>query len=78
MNVSLSPNDTLGRMLHTFNATAYEVAECNADNLKKYGLIKDSSLDSENIGLIFSLVDSEGNYLLDKNNNYLIPAGVLS
>lgn len=25
MNVSLSPNQTLGRMLHTFNCTAYEV-----------------------------------------------------
>jgi hypothetical protein len=24
MNISLSPNDTLGRMLHTFQATAYE------------------------------------------------------
>lgn len=39
MNVSLSPNDTLGRMLHTFNATAYEIAENNFDNLKKYKLI---------------------------------------
>lgn len=25
MNSSLSPNDTLGRMLHTFNTTAYEI-----------------------------------------------------
>lgn len=29
MNVSLSPNDTLGRMLHSFSATAYEIADCN-------------------------------------------------
>jgi hypothetical protein len=29
MNVSLTPNDTLGRMLHTFNGTAYEIAEYN-------------------------------------------------
>jgi hypothetical protein len=34
MNVSLSPNDTLGRMLHTFNATAYEIADYNFQNLK--------------------------------------------
>ncbi len=27
MNTSLAPNDTLGRMLHTFSSTAYEVAE---------------------------------------------------
>ena len=26
MNVSLTPNDTLGRMLYTFNCTAYEMA----------------------------------------------------
>jgi len=33
MNVSLTPNDTLGRMIHTFNATAYEIEEYNVDNL---------------------------------------------
>jgi hypothetical protein len=27
MNVSLSPNDTLGRMIHTFSATAYEIGD---------------------------------------------------
>lgn len=31
MNVSLSPNDTVGRMLHSFNATAYEVDDFTAD-----------------------------------------------
>lgn len=39
MNVSLSPNDTLGRMLHTFSCTAYEIAECNFTNLIDLGLI---------------------------------------
>lgn len=37
MNTSLSPNDQLGRMLHTFSSTAYEIAECNFDNLQSYG-----------------------------------------
>lgn len=37
INVSLSPEDTLGRMLHTFKATAIEIADCNLTNLKKYG-----------------------------------------
>ena len=37
MNVSLSPNDTLGRMLHTFNSTAYEVFEMNEENLRSLG-----------------------------------------
>lgn len=38
MNTSFSPNDTLGRMLHTFNCTAYEIAEFNEKNLKAYNL----------------------------------------
>ncbi len=37
LNTSLSPNDTLGRMLHTFSSTAYEVAEYNNINLLSYG-----------------------------------------
>ena len=37
-NVSLSPNDTLGRMIHSFSATATECAECNAENLINLGL----------------------------------------
>lgn len=37
-NISLTPNDTLGRMLHTFNATAYEIADCTHDSLISLGL----------------------------------------
>jgi hypothetical protein len=33
MNVSLSPEDKLGRMLHTFSGTAYEIAEYSYENL---------------------------------------------
>lgn len=40
INVSLSPNDTLGRMLHTFSCTAYEVDEYNYLNLLNQGFIK--------------------------------------
>ena len=39
MNVSLSPLDTLGRMLHTFQCTAYEIAEWNFKNLINLNLI---------------------------------------
>lgn len=44
MNVSLTPLDNLGRMLHSFNCTAYEVAEYNYENLKAFNLIKLNSL----------------------------------
>jgi hypothetical protein len=39
MNISLSPNDTLGRMLHTFSATAYEIAEWSFKNLSAFDFI---------------------------------------
>lgn len=43
MNVSMSPNDTLGRMLHTCNAQAYEIIENSYSNLMDYGLIAEIS-----------------------------------
>ena len=39
MNSSLTPNDQLGRVLHTFNSTAYEIKEYTFDNLKESGFI---------------------------------------
>lgn len=38
MDVSFTPNETLGRMLYTFNATAYEIDECSLVNFEKYGI----------------------------------------
>lgn len=38
-NTSLSPNDTLGRLLHTFTSTGYEVAEHDTETLLKKGLL---------------------------------------
>lgn len=38
-NVSLTPDDKVGRMLHTFNSTAYEIADFTYQNLKDYGFI---------------------------------------
>ena len=35
----MDPEDKLGRMLHTFSGTAYEIAEFTSDNLKKYHFI---------------------------------------
>lgn len=40
MNVSLTPNDTLGRMLHSFQCTAYEIADWNFKNLVNAKLIE--------------------------------------
>lgn len=39
MNVSLTPMEQLGRRLHSFSATAYEIDDYTLNNLKKYGFI---------------------------------------
>ena len=39
MNSSLSPNDQLGRMLHTFSTTATEIDTVNNSTLNKYNFI---------------------------------------
>ena len=44
MNVSLSPTDSLSRMIHSFNSTACEVMEYNHQNLVDTSIIKDSLL----------------------------------
>lgn len=49
MNTSLSPTDSLGRMLHTFNCTAYEVADYTFDNLRKYGMLMDEIIETRDL-----------------------------
>ena len=39
LNTSLTPNDTVGRMLHSFSCTAYEIADYSFANLKYYKFI---------------------------------------
>ena len=39
INTSLSPNEQLGRMIHNFSTTAYEVADLTYDNLVKEGFV---------------------------------------
>lgn len=43
MNVSLSPNDTVSRMLHTFTCTADEIADCTTENLVKYKFLNSAT-----------------------------------
>lgn len=43
MDVSFTPQQVLGRRIWNFSATAYEVAELNEENLKKYGFIIEES-----------------------------------
>ena len=40
-NISLAPEEKLGRMLHSFSCTAYEVKECNYESLLELGFYKE-------------------------------------
>ena len=40
MDASFTPNAILGRRIVSFTATAYEVAECNIENFKKYDILE--------------------------------------
>lgn len=44
MNVSLNPEQSLGRMLYSFSATAYEIDEVNLNTLKKYEILNPGEL----------------------------------
>ena len=60
MNVSLTPTDQLGRMLHSFQCQAYEVDDFNYNNLSKYNIVE--SFDYTNInGSLF--VEDNGNII---------------
>lgn len=64
MNISFSPEDTLGRMLHNFSATAYEIADFNYENLIKYNMIN-SQTELEETYLKFTtipLMTTDANY----------------
>lgn len=47
MNVSLTPNASLGRMIFDFSATAYEVLENTLDNLNEIGIIEIGAFSNE-------------------------------
>ena len=52
MNVSLSPEEKLGRMLHSFSATGYEVAPTDYASLMKYNLVFNNKEVIENVKLL--------------------------
>lgn len=75
MNTSLSPNDTLGRMLHTFTCTAYEIADFTMANLYKYKFIPDEMKVGKDEIMIFSEkllsdVSNDNGYILLPPGDY--------
>ena len=64
MNISFTPNQTLGRMLYTFSAEAYEIDECNLDNFQKYGI--QSLIDRNSTEEAIPPDDEKISYVYDK------------
>lgn len=59
LNVSLTPNNTVGRMLYSFSATAYEVLENTIANLNEVNIIDVGSFETlvnENINYSFGQI----------------------
>lgn len=78
LNTSLSPNDTVGRMLHTFTSQAYEVEKYSYDKLKEYGLTQKKDFIAtvpkwSTVGISdFYKRDDDDNLILDENNQPII------
>lgn len=75
MNTSLTPNDTLSRMIHTFSSTAYEIAEFTFDSLISYGFVENHTIDNRVMAM--ASVDLTGtNYHTQQNYLSEYPDGV--
>ena len=70
MNSSLSPTDTLGRMLHSFTSTAYEVFDYNFTNLKNLKFIDQSQTYSRKT-IEKELVGKKNSTINLDNSNYV-------
>jgi hypothetical protein len=66
MNISLSPNDTLGRMLHTFSATAYEIGKSEVRSLLKEKNFKQKQYNLNIVEEDFKLLTEEETSLSGK------------
>ena len=72
MNISLSPEDKLNRMLHTFSCTAYEAKEFNFKNLEELGFINiDQNIQVETINKNIYYLKKEKIFVGEKDTTYL-------
>lgn len=71
-NISFTPNQTLGRRLYSFSATAYEVADYNLDNIHKLNIIP---AQQDNIDL--GKTQEFGGSLMLSNDNLIEPLNIL-
>ena len=66
-NISLTPNQTLGRLLYSFTATVIEIDECTPQNLMKYGVVKkgeDSNIFDEAALMIYEYDSFDNSFVI--------------
>lgn len=66
-NISLTPNQTLGRLLYSFTATVIEIDECTPQNLMKYGVVKkgeDSDIFDEAALMIYEYDSFDNSFII--------------
>jgi hypothetical protein len=51
MDVQFQPNQTLGRRLWSFSATAYEIDACNIENYNKYNIMSNKVDNAEGVSI---------------------------
>lgn len=77
MNASLTPVDTLGRMLHSFNCNACEIAKNTFENLNKYNFITTSKQEYRMMSFQqINLVESFGTVMPEKDTELKIPGNL--
>lgn len=77
MNTSLSPNDTVGRMLHSFTSTGYEAADNDIDSLKEHKLINFVELKDPPLNKAYKTLDLDwwNDDNTAKDNGYAVFTG---
>lgn len=78
MNTSLTPNDTLGRMLHTFNTTAYEIAEYSFENLQKYGFMVEPYVEARTLKINQINLNNVPANMKNSDGSVSIPSGYIA
>lgn len=73
MNTSLSPNDQLGRMLHTFSCSACEIAEYNYENCQDYGFTVAKYTETRNMVINQISLNEPPAEMIGENNRLIIP-----
>lgn len=64
MNISLTPNATLGRRIYSFTCTAYEIDDFTLENCNKYGII--------NLGNYQTVLEYKNEYLGQLNQTFKV------